>query len=163
MDFEKIKSELAAGNTKTIEEAIEKFQLDWRDFEKFVAEIFRDHSFHTKQNFRFKTKSRYEIDVLAVGSRQVFCVDCKEWSKGRNKKSGLLAAIEKQEKRLSELKKFFRSNLIARRMLGVDVKKQKMLPLVVTWMQEDIVKENKTIVVPVWKLNDFLLEVENYC
>jgi hypothetical protein len=39
---------------------------------------------------------------------------------------------------------------------------QKFYPLVVTLFQEDVVKENETFVVPVWKLNSFLVELELY-
>jgi len=162
MELEKIKKHLALDNKKTIEEIIEKFQLNWQDFEKLVAEIFFDNNFRIKQNFRFKTKNRYEVDILAIRNRYVFCIDCKEWGKGRNKKSGLLTAIDKQEKRLDELKKFLKSNPIAKNMLDVNMKKQKLIPLIVTWMQEDIIRESDTLVVPIWKLNDFLLELENY-
>jgi Holliday junction resolvase len=158
MELEKIRKHLLKG--KTIEEILEKF--DWREFEKTVAEIFERNGFEVKQNFVFKTKRRYQIDSLAKGKRIIFCIDCKEWRKGRYKKTGLKYATKDQKERVGELIKFLKKNLIARQMLKIDLEKQKFYPLVVTLLEEDLLKENETFVVPVWKLNSFLLDVERY-
>jgi len=156
MELEKIKKELLKG--KTIEEILEKF--DWKGFERTVSEIFLANNFKVKQNFIFKTKRRYEIDVLAIGERFVFCVDCKEWSKGRYKKTGLRYAAESQEERLKQLKKFLKKNLLARQSMKINLEKQKLNTLIVTLFEEDLLKENETFFVPIWKLNSFLLNLE---
>lgn len=143
---------------KNIEEILK--ELDWKDFEKAVQEIFEINGFKVKRNFRFKTKKRYEIDIIAVKDNFNFCIDCKHLSRGRYKKGEILKAVKKQEERAEELKKFLKSNLIAKELL--QVKSMKFYPLLVTLFEEDLIKENQTFVIPVWKLNSFLNEVENY-
>jgi len=154
MKLEEIEKDLGK---KQIEDILEKF--DWEIFEKIVAEIFERNDFKVKHNFRFKTKSRYQIDVIAVKQNKIFCVDCKQWGKGRYKKSGLKQAVKQQEKRVKELKKFLKKNMIAQKMLKVD-SDSKFYSLIVTLLQEDMIKENETFIVPVWKLNHFLIELE---
>jgi Holliday junction resolvase len=158
MELEKIREDLLKG--KTIEEILEKF--DWREFEKTVAEIFEVNDFEVKQNFIFRTKRNYQIDVLAMRKRIVLCVDCKEWGRGRYKKTGLKHAAKNQEERVKQLIKFLKKNLVARKILKIDLKKQKFYPLIVTLLEEDLLKENETFFVPVWKLNSFLVSIEEF-
>jgi Holliday junction resolvase-like predicted endonuclease len=157
MDLEQIRKHVLSG--KPIEEIIEKF--DWQEFENLVAKIYENNSFQVKQNFRFKTKSRHEIDIVAIKNKIVLCVDCKEWSKGRYKKSGLISAVRKQEERVKQLENFFKRNLIARQSLKLD-SGYKIHPVIVTWLQEELIKESDTFIIPVWKLNSFLVEIYNY-
>jgi len=154
-DFKKFE-DLSKG--KDMEDMIRDF--DWKMFEKIVANIFEKNSFKTKTNFRFKTSRRFEIDVLAISDLYVFCVDCKEWGRGRKKTSRLKKAVEMQEGRMEELKKFFSSNPVASKMMKVG--KQEFFSLIVTWHEEELIKESTTLVVPVWKLNAFLGNFENY-
>lgn len=157
MDLEQIRKHILSG--KPIEEIIEKF--DWQEFENLVAKIYENNSFQVKQNFRFKTKRRYEIDIVAIKNKIILCVDCKEWGKGRYKKSGLISAVKKQEERVMQLENFLKKNLIARQTLKLDVD-YKIYPVIVTWLQEELIKENNTFIIPVWKLNSFLVEIYNY-
>ena len=157
IDLEEIKA--AALEGKQLEEILQKF--NWKEFEEFVAEIFRNNGFRVKQNFRFKTKNRYEIDLLAISNRHVLCIDCKEWGRGRYKKSGLKQAAGKQEKRLKEFRKFIKKNLIAKKMLKIS-QDSNFYTLIVTLFEEDLLKENETIVVPAWKLNAFLIDMNSY-
>lgn len=152
-----IESHLKKG--KNIEDILENY--DWKKFEKMIAEIFQENGFYIKQNFRFKTRKRYEIDVVAVKGNRIFCIDCKWWGKGRYKKTGLKRAIESQEKRVKELHKFLKKNPIAKHMLKI-TQSYKINPLIVTLHEEDTIKENDTFVVPVWKLNRFVTDVEDY-
>lgn len=144
---------------KVIEDILEKY--DWKIFESIIGEIFQENGFNTKQNFRFKTRKRYEIDIVAVRNNRIFCVDCKWWGKGRYKKTGLKNAIASQEKRVKELQKFLKKNPIARDILKI-TRNYTINPLIVTLHEEDIIQENTTFVVPVWKLNRFVTEEENY-
>ena len=151
MDLEELKRLVLDG--KPIEDVLEKF--DWREVERIISEIFKENGFQVRQNFRFKTERRYEIDILAVREDLVFCVDCKEWSRGRYKKSGLRQAVKLQENRLKEFKEFVKKNFIAQSKLNMDIKSD-FYPMLVTLFEEDMIKENDTFVVPVWKLNNFL-------
>ncbi|MEK6909599.1 MAG: restriction endonuclease, partial [Candidatus Aenigmatarchaeota archaeon] len=82
--LDKIESQIKQG--KNIEDILEKY--DWQKFEGIITEIFQENGFYTRQNFRFKTKKRHEIDVIAVKGNRMICVDCKWWSRGRYKKAG---------------------------------------------------------------------------
>ena len=157
VDLKELAKQLQTG--KNIEDILEK--TDWKNFESIVSNIFKENDFSTKQNFRFKTKRRYEIDVIAVRNNSIFCIDCKWWNKGRYKKSGLMSAIVSQEKRTKEFGKFLKKNPIAKNLLHVK-SGYTVYPLLVTLHDEDMIKENETFLIPVWKLNRFITERENY-
>jgi Holliday junction resolvase-like predicted endonuclease len=143
----------------SIEEILKNF--DWKDFEEVVAEVFRRNDFFVKKNFRFKTNKRYEVDILAIKRDLVLCVDCKRWSGGRYKKTGIKKSVEEQERRVSWIKEMLIKNPILRKTLKIgDV--FEVRPLLVTLMEEDLIKEKNTFIVPIFKLNSFLLEIENY-
>lgn len=144
-------------SNKAIEDLLEGF--DWRGFEEIIGEILNSNGFKIYRNFRFKTKRRYEIDLVAIGNRRVLCIDCKQWGKGRYKKSGLRNAVEKQRERVKQLLKFLKKNPIAQDKLNL---KYEFHPLIVTLLQEELIKENGVFIVPVWKLNSFLVELEDY-
>ncbi len=157
MLIEEIENQLRKG--KNIEDVLEKY--DWKKFESVIAEIFQENGFHTRQNFRFKTKRRYEIDVIAVKNNKIFCIDCKWWGRGRYKKTGFRQAIISQEGRVKELQKFLRKNPIACNLLKI-MPCYMMHPLLVTLHEEDIIKERDTFLVPAWKLNNFVVDMHNY-
>lgn len=157
MSLEEIESQLKNGID--IEDILEKY--DWKKFENIVTQIFQESGFHTKQNFRFKNKKRYEIDVIAVKNNQIICIDCKWWGRGRYKKSGLKSAIIAQENRVKELRRFLKKNIIARNLLRI-TSKYILHPLLITLHDEDMIKKDETFVVPVWKLNKFATEIESY-
>lgn len=157
MKLEEIRKYVFSG--KTIEEALGGF--DWKEFEQTVEEIFKNNNYKTYRNFRFKTKRGYEIDLIAIGSNRIFCIDCKEWRKGRYKKAGLKLAASRQKERLKEFLKFIKGNPIVQARLNLNPKCE-FHPLIVTLLQEDSTKENNTLIVPVWKLNSFLVELEKY-
>lgn len=157
IDLEQIKKLILQGNT--VEDILSKF--DWKKFEQTISEIFTSNDFNVWKNYRFKTERRFEIDVVASKGDIIFCVDCKSWSGGRYKKTGLKYAVREQEKRVKEFKKFLKKNLIAQDILKIKPT-YTIRPLIVTLLEEDLVSENNTFVVPAWKLNTFLLELNNY-
>jgi Holliday junction resolvase-like predicted endonuclease len=132
--------------------------LDWREFENTIAEIFSINGFKIEQNFRFKTKRRYEIDVVAIRGNVAFCVDCKQWSGGRYKKSGLKSAVIMQKERIGELEKLMTGNAEIKEKLGFD--NQYVYPLIVTLLEESLIEFENCFIVPAWKLNPFLLDFE---
>ncbi len=144
---------------KTIEEFVEK--IDWREFEKIIREIFSVNGFNSFSNFRFKTHRRFEIDVVAAKNNLIFAADCKEWSKGRYKNGGLRIAAQEQSARASEFEKFLRSNPIARYKFKTSPGAP-VVPLVVTWHEEPISENGNCFIVPVWKLNSFLISYDFY-
>lgn len=136
--------------------------LSWQDFEGFVAEILRENGFRVSNNVRFKTGGWHEIDIVAVRGDRMLCVDCKRWKGGRSKKRAVAKAAKEQEARLTEFLKYVGEAPNA----GVDVGLSKSVTnfnaMIITLMQEDIIKEEDTFVVPVYKFNSFILEMEKY-
>ena len=59
------------------------YMLDWRDFERYVANIFMKIGFETVLNFHFSyNQVRREIDILAKIDNILLCIDAKHWKKG---------------------------------------------------------------------------------
>ena len=146
-------------NDVEIEDILKMY--DWKKFESIVGEIFKENGYAVKLNFRFKTNRRYEIDVIAIRNNEMFCVDCKWWGRGRYKRTSLKGAAVSQQTRVKELIKFLKKNIIARSLLKIS-SNYTVYPLLVTLHEEDMVKENETFVIPAWKLNKFIVELENY-
>lgn len=150
MDIKTLESELTKG--RSIEELLD--QENWQEFEEFCEKVLQEHDWNTKRNYRFKTESRYEIDIIATKNGRVLAIDCKHWGIRKGKKYQIIKAIEKQKIRIKEFQKinFFMEM----------ERKHKVFPLIITWFEEDIINENDTYVVPISKLNLFLLEIDRY-
>ena len=118
----------------------------WKTFEEIVAEVFQLHGYETDLNFRFKTSRRYEIDVLAVCKDKAIAVDCKRWLGGRYKLSQLKKEAEKHAERSKELANVWKDEV------------KEVIPIIVTLKEEGIKEWNGVIILPIWKLNTFLLE-----
>jgi hypothetical protein len=139
-----------------IEIAAGKF--DWRDFEHTIGDAFRYNDFQVSNNVRFKMKRRYEIDLIAERGDIVFCIDCKRWSEGRDKTWSLSKAAADQQMRAEQFRKYSKSNL--KNILDENFPERKYVPIIVTLHQENILQEGKTFVVPIGKLNTFILNYE---
>ena len=77
------------------------------------------------------------------------------------KTSALRKATSKQEERVNEFRKFVKRNPIAKEILKIK-NTFSFSSLLVTLVEESLITENKTHVVPFEKLNTFLLEIERY-
>ena len=150
-----IKQQILEG--KEIEETI--VDINWKEFEGITSEILERHEFKTWNNFRFKTKRRYEIDIVASRNNKTILIDCKHWSTGRYKSSALKKAINDQEERLEEFCKFISKNLIAKTKFKIK-QDQKFSSIIVTLHEETLIRDSKSLVVPIWKLNNFLLNLD---
>ena len=142
MKLEEIENLIRSG--KTVEEVLTL--VGWEEFEEKVEEIFKLHNFKTIRNFRFKTAKRFEIDIIAEKRNLLFVIDCKQWNKGRYKASALKKAAEKNLERSRELQ----STLIGRN--------KKVIPIIITLFDEAIYEYEGVYIVPLFKLNSFLLE-----
>jgi hypothetical protein len=144
-------------------EEIEKIlkEIDWKDFEKLISEILKKHDFKVQNNFRFRANRRFEVDVLAVRSKISLLIDCKKWGRGRHKKTGLKYAIQDQKERVKQLKKFLKDNPIAQNQLKTQ-KTKKFIPLIITWFEEDLIEHEDVFIIPIWKFNNFLLNLSEY-
>ena len=157
IDLNGIKQRILEG--KQIENIIQK--IDWKEFEKLIAEILKKHDFNVYNNFRFKTDRRFEIDVLAIRHKTSLLIDCKQWGRGRYKTTGLKYSVKEQKERAKQLKKFLKNNPVAQAKLKIE-KTTKFIPLLVTWYEEELLDHDNVFVVPVWKFNEFLLSISEY-
>jgi Holliday junction resolvase-like predicted endonuclease len=145
------------------DEDIEKIveEIDWKEFEELVMKILEEHNFHPFHNFRFRMNRLYEIDVLATKNDLVLGIDCKQWNKGRYKKTSLKYAVKTQKERMKKFQKMLNKNVITKDILNLP-EKTKIIPLIVTWFEEDLIEYEKVFIVPIWKLNQFLLSLSEY-
>ncbi len=153
MNLSSIRQEILKG--ALIEDVLSK--IDWKEFEKTAGSIFAENDFNVKNNFRFKTKRKYEIDIVASRKRKVICADCKEWNRGRYKRSALSSAAKKQKQRTDQFEEFVKNNPIAKSQLKIP-ENPKFYPILVTLFEEDLREDGGVFVVPIWKLNTFLNE-----
>ena len=157
IDLNDIKQKILEG--KQIEDIIQ--EIDWKEFEELISNILKKHDFDVHNNFRFKTNRRFEIDILAVRNKISLLIDCKQWGRGRYKKTGLKYSVEEQKERAKQLKKFLKNNPIAQAELNIK-KTTKFIPLLVTWFEEELLKHENIFIIPVWKFNEFLLNISEY-
>ena len=157
INLDQIKQRIQEG--EEIEKVVE--EIDWKNFEKLIAEILKKHDFNVHNNFRFKTNRRFEIDVLAIRNRTSLLIDCKQWGKGRYKKTGLKYSVKEQKERANQLKNFLKNNPIAQTKLKIK-KTTKLIPLIVTWFEEDLLEHENVFIIPVWKFNQFLLNMSEH-
>jgi len=131
---------------------------DWKDFEAVVAGIFERHGFSCEIRRRFKVKNkRFEIDVIAVKGEKLMLIECKRWGRGRYKKYQLKIAAE----RLKEKAKLYLEKILpAQKEEKRYVRAMNALLLVVTLCEEDLLVHERVIFVPIWKLNSFLLQLD---
>ncbi len=147
MNIEELENLLKKG--KNIEEILKEHA--WQEFEAIVAQILEEHGFEIERNVRFTlNKKRHEIDIIASRFDEILCVDCKKWNMRQGKTTALKYAAADQIVRAKNYKKFKK------------LKKKKIYPLIVTFLEENIFFADKVPIVPVWKLNDFMLEFPEY-
>ncbi len=121
----------------------------WQVFEKLVAHIFEEHGFKTIQNkvIVFSSKKKRQYDVIAEETTRVYLVECKKWSNGRYKSSALKKSVLDHYKRAYLYK---------------EITSKPIIPLLVTLHQEDILFHERIPLVPIEKLNTFLLTINDY-
>ena len=150
MDIESMEKELKKG--RDIEDLLDR--IGWKEFEGFCSRVLEEHDWRVQKNFRFKSGRRYEIDILAKKGSRILAIDCKHWGIRPGKATQLRYAAEMQAERASELSRI--------NMLDSFGKKTEFHPLIVTLLQEDINEESGVWIVPVFKLNNFLLNADEY-
>ncbi len=134
--------------------------LDWKEFEAFTKDILLFHEFQVHSRVRFKNskKKRYEIDLLAIHNSIILCIDCKHWSSRAGKKHALFKAVERQVERTIAFSKemdFKKFNIQKKDDL-------QLMPLILTWLVEDIKTYQNVPIVPVFQLSTFLNQIDVY-
>ena len=134
--------------------------LTWKDFEHLVAGILEENGYRCVESFRRRGTSSLrgmEIDVIGRAGRRIVCVDAKMWNIRGGKASALETAAARQRERTQRLVELLPS-LSPR--LGLSPGRYHLVPAVVTWLVEELEIFDGVPVVPVFKLNTFLLDLD---
>jgi len=135
--------------------------LTWREFEVFCSNVLESCGFRCFLNFRFKYSSgRGEIDILGLRRPFILCLDAKHWGARLGKTSGLRNAVKKHVKRVG-----FFGGVLNKYLLNLGIEdwgECVLVPLLVTLFQERIIFDSNVPVVPVFKLNSFLMDFDGY-
>lgn len=112
----------------------------WQYFEKLVAFIFDENGFEARQNVVVRTGSgKRQFDVVAKSFGSTFLVECKKWRSRKEKTAALKSAVIKHLERCS---------------LYAELnKKEHVIPLLVTLVDEDIAMHKDVPIVPIMKLD----------
>jgi hypothetical protein len=138
-------------------------EMNWKDFEGFVAEILSENNFQCVESFRRKGTSRIrgmEIDVVGVRGATIVSVDAKMWGVRSGKSSSLKSAAENQCVRTRRLGNHLER--LSEKLGGLKAGRYTLIPLLVTWLVEDIEIHEGVPVIPVFKLNSFILNLHQY-
>ena len=137
--------------------------MTWKDFEGLIASILSENNFACTESFRRRGTSDIkgmEIDVIGIRGRMALSVDAKMWSVRGGKASALRTAAEKQKERTFRLTSQLAqlSKKIPSMMKGLYT----IIPVMVTWLVEEVELHEGVPVVPVFKLNSFIQDFEMY-
>ena len=118
----------------------------WQNFERLVAFIFEVNDFQVVIN-KIKTfkRKRRQYDVIARKNERIFLVECKKWAGNRYRSSALKKAIVQHKERTE-----FYENLTG----------EATTPILVTLIEEDIKFYEDLPIVPIFKLNSFINEID---
>jgi hypothetical protein len=118
----------------------------WQNFERLVAFIFEVNDFQVVIN-KIKTfkRKRRQYDVIARKNERIFLVECKKWAGNRHRSSALKKAIVQHKERTE-----FYENLTG----------EATTPILVTLIEEDIKFYEDLPIVPIFKLNSFINEID---
>lgn len=137
--------------------------LTWKDFEGFVAGVLTENSFRCVESFRRRGNSEMhgmEIDVVGVRGRTIIAIDAKMWGVRGGKVSALKTAAEKQKTRTEELS--FELDRLFKKLPSSGGGAFSMFPVIVTWLVEEVEFHEGVPVVPIFKLNTFIHELDYF-
>jgi protease II len=121
-------------------------EVIWQNFERLVGFIFEANNFQVDINkVRTLNKKRRQYDVIAEKNDKTYLIECKKWSGNRYRLSAIKRAIEKHKDRAE----FYRN------LTGKDA-----IPIIVTFIEEDIKFHEDVPIVPIFRLNSFINELD---
>ncbi|MHA1959373.1 MAG: hypothetical protein ACW99U_04040 [Candidatus Thorarchaeota archaeon] len=138
-------------------------RMNWKDFEGLVASILAEHDFKCVESFRRRGNSEVqgmEIDVIGIRGNRVVSIDAKMWGLRKGKVSALKNAAEKQMERTGRICSLF--DKLSAKMTGLEHRRYILSPILVTWLVEDVEILDGVPVVPIFRLNSFLLNFESF-
>jgi hypothetical protein len=145
-EVEQVLVALALCETGMSPEEVSK-HLDWKEFERFCAGVFRAWGFVVRENVVL-TRPRAQIDILAYGSTAILSVDCKHWKSAHS-----LAALRKFAEDQLKRSEFLRKKVDDRRRIS---------SLIVSFSEPEGRFVGGVAIVPVRTLGSFLGTFESY-
>jgi hypothetical protein len=137
--------------------------LNWKDFEGLVANILEENSFTCVESFRRRGNQELEgmeIDVIGVKGSTIVSVDAKMWGVRGGKSSALKTAAENQNGRTYVLSTELER--LSKKMKTLQCGSYHLLPMIVTWLVEDVQFYDGVPIIPVFKFNSFMLQLPDY-
>ncbi len=137
--------------------------LTWKDFESFVAGILSENNYRCVESFRRRGNALMrgmEIDVVGVKGSTIIAVDAKMWGVRSGKAAALKTAAEKQKKRTVELTSDL--DRLFEKLNTISQGQYRIFPSIVTWLVEEVEFHEGVPVVPVFKLNSFILDLDYF-
>ncbi len=137
--------------------------MTWKDFEGLIAQILVENGFHCTESFRRRGNANIhgmEIDVIGIRGKMGLSIDAKMWSIRGGKKSALQVAAEKQKERTVRLTG--QLDRLAQKIVTMKEGEYEFIPIIVTWLVEDVEMHDGVPIVPVFKFNSFVLNFESY-
>ncbi len=152
---------LAIHNGIGIERVVE--HLTWKDFEGFVARVLEENDFRCTESFRRRGTNLVEgmeIDVIGIKGNTLLAIDAKMWGIRSGKSSALREAARKQSIRTERLGDELER--LSKKIPAMKPGRYLLKPIMVTWLVEEVEFHEGVPVVPIFKLNAFLLELARF-
>ena len=128
--------------------AVVSEEVVWQNFERLAAFIFEKNNFRVKVNtVKTYNKTKRQYDVIAWKGNQTFLVECKKWAGNRYRLSAVKKAVEQHKERTQ----FY-----------ADITHEDAIPLLVTFIEEEIRVYEGVPIVSIQKLNGFVSELDGY-
>ena len=137
--------------------------LTWKDFEGLIAGILIENGFRCVESYRRRGNSLdkgMEIDVIGIRGKLILSVDAKMWGIRSGKTSSLRSAVVKQKERTMKLAT--QNEHLSRKMKIEMQGIYDFIPVLVTWLVEEVELHEGVPVVPVFKFNSFILDFDTY-
>ena len=151
----------AVSNGALVENVVK--HMNWKDFEGLVAQILSENNYDCVESFRRRGNAEVkgmEIDVIGLKGKTLLVIDAKMWGIRSGKASALRTAVEKQKERTERL--CLQLDRLSKKIVKMTGGNYTLLPIMVTWLVEEIELHEGVPVVPVFMLNSFLLNIAEY-
>ncbi|NHJ48010.1 MAG: hypothetical protein FK733_09500 [Asgard group archaeon] len=129
-------------------------ELSWQEFEILTTIVGDESGYEAKTGLNFSTAERkYQIDVILKNSPYVLLIDCKHYG-GFGKQSVLRTAVIDQIDRVKAVADSFEE--LKKKLNVSSWKKVILMPMVITWLDDELFFHENVPVVPFPKLRSFL-------